>query len=102
MGYVKFFSYLCCFILFSLFFLDNSAQAAAAPGPDGGGYYTGRTDYDWVELSRTGTAVNLSDDNVSDPVAFPAACPSAGGACPRSAGVATAGCADLSLSLIHI
>ena len=73
MGYVKFFSYLCSFIFFLfLFFFDNSAQAAAAPGPDGGGYYTGRTDYDWVEISTTGTQVDLFDDDVSDPVPFPA------------------------------
>ena len=73
MGYVKFFSYRCSFILFFLLiFFDSSAHAATTPGPDGGGYYTGRTDYDWVEISTTGTAVDLFDDDVSDPVAFPA------------------------------
>jgi hypothetical protein len=45
--------------------------AASLPGPDGGGYYSGRTNYDWVDISSTGTAVVLDDDDFTDPISFP-------------------------------
>lgn len=73
MGCVHFCLYYCSLLLFFfLVFLDGSARAATIPGPDGVGYYTGRTDYDWVEISSTGTPVELSDDDVFGPVSFPA------------------------------
>ena len=51
------------------FFL-GIAHGAVAPGPDGGGYYSGRTTYDWIDISGTGTEVQLDDEDFSGPINF--------------------------------
>ena len=60
---------LCSVVLITL--ASVPAIAASLPGPDGGGYYSGRTNYDWVDISATGTAVVLDDDDFSNPISFP-------------------------------
>ncbi len=53
---------LCCLLLVS-----GQGYAATAPGPDGFGYTTASTTYDWVDISGSGTSVTLTDDDRDGP-----------------------------------
>ncbi len=59
------------FALLPLTIVSATSLAATDPGPDGGGYYTGKTVYNWVEISETGTLVSLDDEDVSNAITFP-------------------------------
>jgi Kelch motif len=58
----------CCAILCCQMLVTEQGYAASAPGPDGYGYLTSTTTYDWVDISATGTPVSLYDDDNSGPL----------------------------------
>ncbi len=58
----------CAAVLFSLFFLIGYGEVSADSGPDGYGYVSGFTNYDWVEISSSGTEILLADLDSAGPL----------------------------------
>ncbi len=53
------------FTLFFMIYLAKEAQATTWPGPDTRGYTGSTISYSFTDISGTGTALNLSDDQLS-------------------------------------